>query len=164
MPRTARMSSCNVRRETSANRARTKSRCGSRTQVRYPLNLAGAALPVSRTRCDHFTTVDGASHIARQLPCSSRSKLSPRQRVASSRSRPKRPGLAPLNPLLHTSRTASRQAGSCLSFKQAWWTCFWSARRASPSVRRRRQRQSPGASDLQALREPWRASRAPPST
>jgi len=37
----------------------------------YPPNLAGAALPVSRTRFDHFTTVDGAisycSAIALQL-------------------------------------------------------------------------------------------------
>ena len=51
--------------------ASRNSRCGSRLHVRYPPNLAGAALPVSRNRFDHLTTVEGAisncTAIARQV-------------------------------------------------------------------------------------------------
>lgn len=62
MPRAASrsLSLCSVRCGTSSSCASTKSRCGSSVQVRYPPNLAGAALPVSRSRFDHFATADGA--------------------------------------------------------------------------------------------------------
>src|SRR5689334_15732061 len=54
------LSLCNVRCGTCSSCARTRWRCGSSLQVRWPPNLAGAALPVSRSRFDHFTTVEGA--------------------------------------------------------------------------------------------------------
>src|SRR5690606_32636257 len=51
---------CSVRCGTSSTWRQTKSRCASSRHLRWPPNLAGATLPVSRSRFDHLMTVDGA--------------------------------------------------------------------------------------------------------